>query len=157
MNSETGLDEIVIPAERAVFWMDRFGHWCNQGGRFRHKRVIDYFNASIRRDRHGYFVEQIRDRIREKVYFLYEDTPLFVIHVVLGVPIELWLNTGGRSPLQPEQLFVRDDNLYLRRGEERVKFTDRALLKLANELEYDETSNAYAINNNGVRYPIPEE
>jgi len=129
--------EVVIPPERAVFWMDRFGRWCNESGRFRHKKLIDYFNSSIRRDAHGYFVEQIREPVREKVYFLYEDTPLFFVDVSLGPPIDLLLNTGERLPLVPERLFVHGDDLYMERGEERIKFTDRVLLKIAGLIDFD--------------------
>ena len=155
MTTEPEMEEVVIPAERAVFWMDRFGRWCNEGGRFRHKKLIDYFNASIRRDRNGYFVEQIRDRVREKVYFHYEDTPLFVVDLVLESPIELLLNTRERITLVPQDLFVRGDDLYLQRGEEQIKFTDRALLKLAGSIEYEDER--YAMRIDDRLYPIVEK
>ena len=155
MKPEPELEEVVIPAERAVFWMDRFGRWCNDGGRFRHKKLIDYFNASIRRDEQGYFVEQIREQIREKVYFRYEDTPLFVIDVALEPPIELLLNTRERLSLIPRDLFVHGDDLYLQHGEDRIKFSDRVLLKLAGRIEYEDER--YAIRIDGTRYPIEEK
>ena len=31
--------EIVIPRENAVFWLDENGHWYNEGGRFKLKRL----------------------------------------------------------------------------------------------------------------------
>ena len=155
MKPELELEEVIIPPERAVFWMDRFGHWCNEGGRFRHKRLIDYFNASIRRDEHGYFVEQIREQVREKVYFLYEDTPLFVIDATLEPPIDMLLNTRERLILVPGDLFIRADDLYVQRGEDRIKFTDRVLLKLASRIEYD--GGRYAMRLDGAIYPIPEK
>jgi len=155
MEPLTELQEVVIPPQSAVFWMDRFGRWCNESGRFRHKKLIDFFNASIRRDEHGYFVEQIRENVREKVYFLYEDTPLFVIDATLEPPIELLLNTRERLVLVPGDLFIHGDDLYVQRGEERIKFNDRVLLKLAGFIDYD--GKHYAICIDGVRYLLAEK
>lgn len=155
MKPELELEEVVIPAERAVFWMDRFGHWCNEGGRFRHKRLIDYFNSSIKRDENGYFLEQIRGQVREKVYFRYEDTPLFAVDIVMGAPPELLLNTKEKLSLTPRTLFVIGDDLYMQREEDRIKFSDRVLLKLATQIEYEDGN--YAIRIGEVRYPIPEK
>lgn len=151
---ESDLKLVVIPKEDAVFWMDRFGKWHNDGGPFRHKRIIDYFNASIRLDDNGYYVEQIRETVREKVYFRYEDTPLFVTDVINGDPLELVINTGERITLAPESLFVSKDNLYLQRDGERIKFNDRVLLKLAIFIEYDEDQ--YYFSTGGKRYRLPE-
>ena len=155
MKPEMELQEVIIPPERAVFWMDRFGRWCNESGRFRHKKLIDYFNSSIRSDEHGYFVEQIRENVREKVYFLYEDTPLFVVDVIVGSPIELLLNTREKVALSPEDLFIHGDDLYLQRGRDRIKFTDRVLLKLANYIDYD--GKCYAICIDGTRHQLLEK
>ena len=90
---------VVIPKEEAVFWMDGNGCWRNAHGRFRHKKVIDYFHASISRDDDGYFVSQVRDGIVEKVYFRYEATALFVFDVIPGEEVDLVLNTGRRIRL----------------------------------------------------------
>ena len=109
------LPQVVIPKEEAVFWMDRFGQWYNANGRFRHKKIIDYFNASIRKDELGYFVEQIRESVYEKVYFRYEDTPLFVVEASDDDPIELVLNTRETLLLLSDHLFIREDNLYQQR------------------------------------------
>ncbi|MBI5061972.1 MAG: DUF1285 domain-containing protein [Desulfatitalea sp.] len=129
--------QVVIAKEDAVFWMDRFGQWYNAGGRFRHKKIIDHFNASIRKDENGYFVEQIRETVHEKVYFRYEDTPLFVVEASESDPIQLALNTGEIIFLKPDQLFVHADNLYLQRDGERIKFSDRVLMRLSTRLDYD--------------------
>lgn len=152
MKPEVTLEEVVIPADRAVFWMDRFGRWCNESGRFRHKRLIDYFNSSIKKDENGYFLEQIRGQVRERVYFHYEDTPLFVIDIIMKSPPELVLNTKEKLILIPGDLFVCGDDLYMQRGEDRIKFSDRALLKLAAQIEYENES--YAIRMGDARYPI---
>jgi len=146
--------EIVIPKEQAVFRMDRFGFWYNDGGRFEHKKIIDYFNISIRRDEQGYFVEQITEDVREKVYFDYEDTPLFVIDVHIAEHIRLLLNTRKTLRLSPGNLYVQQDNLYMTVGDERIKFTDRAMLKLATCMDHDGESYYFLVD--GKRYQLPE-
>lgn len=144
--------EIVIPKEKALFWMDARGYWHNANGRFRVKRIIDHFNRSIHRDAAGYFVSQVNgDRI-EKVYFPYEDTALFVTEVQGEDPLLLTLNTGEELPLRPEALFVRDDNLYLERGEERVKFNERSLMRMAERIE--EEGGGWVLCIGGRRHPI---
>jgi hypothetical protein len=148
------MQEIVISKEHAVFWMDEHGRWCNAHGLFEHRKIIDYFNACIRKDQKGYFVEQIRDDVREKVYFRYEDTPLFAVDMLSDNPLEVVLNTGNSIKLDPRLLFVRDDNLYLRQNEDRIKFNERVLLKLAHNIDVCE--NKYYFHFEGSRYPIPE-
>ncbi len=129
------LIEVVIPKEKAVFWMDARGQWHNQHGRFGHKRIIAHFNRSIRRDQDGYYVTQVRGDIRERVYFPYADTPLFVTRIIVSDPIQLVLNTGDALDLEPAHLFTRSDQLYQGRDDERIKFSDRALLDLSPYLE----------------------
>ena len=131
----SGLTEVVIPKENAVFWMDGRGRWHNRHGRFEHKRIIDYFNRSIRRDGDGYYVTQVRGDIREKVYFPFEDTPLFIIRISPKAPLRLDINTGEVIPLDPAALFVESDQLYHKRGDERIKFADRALVAITPYLE----------------------
>lgn len=131
------LPEVVITKEEAVFWMDGHGRWQNRHGRFEHKRIIDYFNHAIRRDPDGYYVTQTRGDVRERVYFAYDDTPLFVFQVLAGDPMLMTLNTGETLALDPSRLFIQSDQLYQQRGDERIKFTDRALLTLAPYLVED--------------------
>ena len=143
---------IVIPKERALFRMDARGFWHNTHGRFRKKSIIDHFNRSIQRDDRGYFVTQINgDRI-EKVYFPYEDTALFATDLLMGDTVQLRLNTGEELPLSPESLFIREDNLYMERGGDLIKFSERMLLKLANLLDGDDS--AYFLRMGNARYPI---
>ncbi len=151
---KTGLSEIVIPKENAVFWMDGQGRWQNRHGRFAHKRIIDHFNRSIRRDADGYYVTQVRGDVREKVYFPYEDTPIFIIQIIPERPLSLTLNTGDTIPLDPAALFVESDQLYHQRGEECIKFTDRALMAIAPYLE--EGPDGLSIHIDDHTYPIPD-
>ena len=146
--------EVVIPKENAVFWMDGRGYWHNRHGRFEHKRIIDHFNRAIRRDDAGYYVTQVRGEIREKVYFPFEDTPIFAVRILLPPPLHLLLNTGVEIPLDPAALFVQADQIYLQHGDERVKFTERALLALAPYLEEDEIGLHLRIEEQ--TWPIPE-
>jgi hypothetical protein len=71
--------EIIIPKERAIFWLDKNGRWHNAHGEFEHKKIIDYFHSSIKRDENGYYLFQKRGDVQEKVYFHYEDTALFAV------------------------------------------------------------------------------
>lgn len=125
---------ITVPREEAVFWMDEHGLWHNEHGRFEHPKIINYFNESIRRDRDGYYVYQKAGDIEEKVYFPFQETALFVVDVIKNDKIALVLNTKQKIPLEPGCLFTRNDALYQERGDELVKFTDRALLKLADRM-----------------------
>jgi hypothetical protein len=147
--------EMVIPREKATFWLDGRGRWRNASGVFRNRKIIDYFHSSIRRDESGYFVCQERESCTEKVYFLYEDTALFVFDVLASDGLELILNTQARIPLLPQNLFVAGDNLYTREGDERIKFAERALMKMAAALEF--SNGAYYFQSGDVRFRIPEE
>jgi len=153
--TEEKLAEVVVSKEDAVFWMDRFGRWHNEHGPFEHKKIIDYFNASIRRDESGYFVGQVRENVHEKVYFKYEETPLFVVDVITGDTIVLALNTGATIDLLPDRLFVRNDNLYMSVENDIIKFTDRVLLKLSAHL--DIVDDIYYFVVDGQRTKIPSK
>lgn len=151
---KNNLPEVVVLKEDAVFWMDRFGRWHNEHGPFQHKKIIDYFNSCIRKDDGGYFVGQIRDDVFEKVYFRYEDTPIIVVDIIFDGPVELILNTMQKLPLNLEDLYVQDDNLYLQRQDEHIRFTDRVLLKLGGRLGYEEGKYYFEVD--GRRQIIPE-
>lgn len=132
------MQEIVIPREKAVFWLDEHGVWQNAHGRFQNPRIIAHFNASIARDENGYYLSQINGDRREKVYFPYADTVYFAVDLDWGPPIALVLNTGDQLPLDPRALFIQNDNLYMRQADgERIKFNDRSLVKLSRILECD--------------------
>ena len=148
------LTEVVIPKENAVFWMDGRGRWQNRHGRFEHKRIIDHFNRSIRRDKDGYFVTQVRGDVIEKVYFPYEDTPLFIVRVSPEIPLRLDLNTGETILLDPAALFVDSDQLYHKSGDARIKFTDRALLAISPYLEDKADGLSICIGDHA--WPIPD-
>lgn len=127
--------QIIISKEDAVFWMDENGVWYNEHGKFEHPKIIKYFNASIKKDESGYYVHQESGDVEEKVYFFYKDTAIFVFDVKEGDGVVLILNTNETMELDPEQLFVRGDDLYLQTPEHRIKFKDRALLKMSKFLE----------------------
>lgn len=147
--------EIVIRRENAVFRLDRRGRWCNAHGVFRNRKITDYFHSAIRRDEGGYFLCQQRENVTEKVYFPYEDTALFVFDVILSESAILVLNTKEKIPLAPETLFIFSDSLYTRRGDERIKFTERAMMKLAETIDF--TDGAYYLRLAAGRFRIPEE
>jgi hypothetical protein len=148
------IKEVVIPKEKAVFWLDGNGCWHNEYGRFRHKKIIDYFHASIKKDQNGYFLSQSNENFIEKVYFHHEDAALFVFDVIADNGIILVLNTKKRVQLDPEKLFMKNDNLYMQLGEETVKFAEHGLRKIADLLEDED--NRYFIRLKNKRYEIKE-
>ena len=149
------LREFVIPKEEAVFWLDKDGRWRNEDGRFRHKKIIDHFHASISKDDNGYFVSQQRGDCLEKVYFRYEDTALFVFDVICDPEIILILNTQKRIKLSPGQLFVHNDNLYVMDLDDKIKFAEYALIKISNFIE--EKDDRLYITIRETRYKIHEK
>lgn len=144
--------EIIIPKDRAIFWLDKNGRWHNAHGEFEHKKIIDYFHSSIKKDETGYYLFQERENLREKVYFHYEDTALFAVDLIKEKDITLILNTKKQIKLKPRNLFIRADDLYMSMGEETIKFAERGLMKISDLLEYD--NDQYFISVKNRRYKI---
>jgi hypothetical protein len=144
--------EIIIPKDRAIFWLDKNGRWHNAHGEFEHKKIIDYFHSSIKRDENGYYLFQKRGDVQEKVYFHYEDTALFAVDLIKDKGMTLILNTRKQIKLKPRNLFIRGDDLYMRMGEETIKFAERGLMKISDLLEYD--NDQYFIKMNNRKYKI---
>jgi len=147
------LKEIVISKDSAVFWLDSNGRWHNMHGEFEHKKIIDFFHSSIRQDKDGYYVTQTTESYKEKVYFRYEDTALFVFNIIKNKEIYLLLNTKKQIKLNPEELFIKNDSLYAKDGEELVKFTEQSMMKISKYMEND--NDRYFIKINDKRYKIP--
>jgi hypothetical protein len=148
-------NQIVIPKEKAIFWLDKNGQWHNAHGKFQHRKIIDYFHTSIKKDANGYYLFQERDNIREKVYFHYEDTALFAVDLIEGSDITLILNTKKRIKLKPKNLFTQNDNLYMQMGPETIKFSERGLMKISNLLELEGAQ--YFIRSKNRKYKIPQK
>jgi hypothetical protein len=66
----------------------------------------------------------------------------------------LCLNTGERLRLDPDQLFVKGDILYTRRGEEIIKFTQDSMQALSGRMEAE--GDDYVIQMDGKRRLIPK-
>ncbi len=132
------LKQIVIPKEKATFWMDGRGRWHNRHGPFENRKIIKYFNASIQWDPKGYHVAQQHDGLVEKVYFSYEETALFVVDVVFEDNVLLILNTGAQIALRPDKLFVRHDQLFMQLNRQRIQFNEQTLLKMADKICYEQ-------------------
>ena len=145
----------VISKDQAAFWLDRYGRWHNEHGPFEHKKIIAYFDKSIERDEDGYYLFQKTEYGAEKVYFPYEDCALFAVGVKLDDPIRIILNTGRQMELMPRHLYTQKNNLYMKVGEDRIKFIDHGLMKIADMMcfEYDQ----YYIKINGKKYNIPKD
>ncbi|MBT3310525.1 MAG: MFS transporter permease [Desulfobacterales bacterium] len=148
------LPEIIIPKERAVFWLNGQGVWHNEFGRFAKKRIVDYFNRSIGKDEDGYFVSHIKEDAIEKVYFPYEETALFVFKVIIKEEVILVLNTQKQIKLDPENLYVKNDQLYMQKENEIVKFTERSMITTSRLFE--DEPDRLVIEISGKRYQIPE-
>ncbi len=149
---------VVIPKEKSVFWLDSNGWWKNAGGRFRKKKIIDYFHKHIGLDENGYFVLHDKGGVWEKVYFPYEDTALFVFDILNennGNDIRLVLNTGQNILLDPEKLHINDDQLYTIVDHQRIRFAERAMIKMSKLLEEDKDGRL-VICTGGVKYTIAE-
>jgi len=146
--------EIVISKDKAVFWLDSNGRWHNIHGEFEHRKIIDFFHSSIRKDNDGYYVTQTTESYKEKVYFRYEDTALFVFNIIKNKNIYLLLNTKKQIKLNPEELFIKNDSLYAKDGEEYVKFTEQSMMMISKYMENDNDS--YFIIINDKKYKIPE-
>jgi len=146
--------EIVISKEDAVFWMDGNGRWHNQYGEFEHKKVVAYFNRSIGYDADGYFVSQVRGDMLEKVYFPYQETALFAVDIIQNNDLQLLLNTQKQVPLNPEKLFIRNDNLFMHFENQIIKFTDRSMIKLSDR--FDDANGQFTIRLNEKYYAIQE-
>ncbi|MFC1824312.1 MFS transporter permease [Thermodesulfobacteriota bacterium] len=146
--------EVVIPKEAALFWLDKHGFWHNEHEKFQHSKIISHFHSSIRKDKDGFHLYQVHPNYREKVYFPYEDTALFVFDIVKSEDITLILNTKKRIKLKPKKLFIKDDSLYMTFGEDPVRFTEHALIRIANLL-IDEDDQLF-IRVKGRRYRIQQ-
>jgi len=151
------LKTIEITRDEAVFRLDGNGCWHNSDGKFRHKKIIDYFHTSIQRDQKGYHLYQAHDKYIEKVYFPYEDKALFVFDVIENNDIMLVLNTKKRTRLKPKKLFIENDNLYMQLGNEVVKFAEQGLMKIASFLEEEGDGLFIRSKNRRYRIPIKEE
>ena len=144
--------EWVVAKEDAVFWLDKNGDWHNEHGKFQHKKIIDYFHSAIEKDKDGYHLCQERDSFREKVYFPYEDSVLFVFNVIEADDIILELNTKRRVKLKPRKLFIKEDSLYMAEKDEIIKFAEHALMRISKLLEYE--NDRYFIRVKARRYAI---
>ena len=147
--------EIVISKDDAVFWLNANGRWHNAHGEFQHKKIIDYFHSSIQKDEKGYYLFQERGNLREKVYFHYEDTALFAVDLIKDEDITLILNTKKQLKLKPKNLFIKNDNLYMRLGQETIKFAERGLMKMSDLLEFKDDQ--YFIKVKNRRYRIVQK
>lgn len=147
------LEEIIIPKEEATFWLDNHRKWHNERGEFQHKEIIDFFHSNIKKDKTGYYISQTYRGVREKVYFRYEDTALFVFDVVKEEGITLELNTKKTLKLNPKRLFLQNEDIYIKVGKEKAKFVGRGMERLADLLEYD---GCFWITLDEREYRIPE-
>ena len=146
--------EMIIPKEKAVFRLDKNGEWYVNDEKFTNQKIIKYFHSVIKKDKAGYFLKQEHKDFTEKVYFPYEETPLFVFRIIKKDGLVLGLNTGENIKLDPEKLLMKNENLYIQNDEHLIKFTEKALFSLAGYM--DDVDGHYVIYIDGKMCPIPE-
>ncbi len=146
------LETRVISKEEAHFWLDRNGNWHNPDGVFVNRKIIDFFHSIIQKDDNGYFLFQEYKGKKEKVYFYYEDTALFVFDVLeTEENFELVLNTGKKINLTSD-IFFEGKNLYIKYKQEKIKFVGKALHLIAKHI-YEENG-GYWIRFKNLKYKI---
>ena len=136
-----------------MFWLDGQGYWCNRHGRFRKPKISNHFHASIQKDEQGFYLTQTHPDYLEKVYFPFEDTALFVFQVQAAKPLTLVLNTGKSITLDPGGLVQANDSLYLLHHQERIKFSERALIQISRHLEFRDTEVFFNLDDQRIRIP----
>jgi hypothetical protein len=145
----------IISRNQAVFWLDRYGRWHNKHGLFEHQKIIAHFNKAIRRDKDGYYLFQKTEYGAEKVYFPYEDCALFAVDLEMNNLIKIILNTGKRIRLMPRKLYIKKNDLYMKVGEDCIKFIDRSLLKVTEIMSFN--NGQYCIKIKGRKYDVPQK
>ena len=78
-----------------------------------------------------------------------------VVDLIIDRDVELVLNNKTKLILCPEQLYTSNDALYVKTGEHRIKFTDRALVKLSKFMEEEEGALTMVLN--GKTYTIVDK
>lgn len=147
---------IEISKEDATFFMDEKCRWCNEGGPISKKSIINYLNRSIESDKKGYYVTHILGNIKEKVYFRYADTALLVTDFKIHKSaLQALLNNRRALMIHPENLFIRNDQLYAQQEGHRIKFSEKALVKLSPYLE--DQKNELILKLTSSRFTIPEK
>jgi hypothetical protein len=145
----------IISRDQAVFWLDRYGRWHNEHGLFEHQKIIAHFNKAIRRDKDGYYLFQRTEYGAEKVYFPYEDCALFAVDLEMNGLIKVILNTGKWIKLMPRKLHIRKNDLYMKVGEDCIKFIGHSLLKVTENMSFN--NNQYYIKIKGKKYNVPQK
>jgi hypothetical protein len=80
---------------------------------------------------------------------------LFAVDLIKDEDITLILNTKRQIKLKPKNLFTRNDNLYMRLGQETIKFSERGLMKISDLLEFRDEQ--YFIKVKNRRYRIVQK
>jgi len=142
-----------VQYQAGIIRLDREGRWFHDNVEITHKRTIDLFNKSIKKDPAGGYMLHVGV---EYCHIVVEDTAYFVKRVDYdGDRCVLWLSDGEVEDLNPATLRVGDENaMYcdVKGGEFPAKFTRPAYYQLTDNLE--ETDDGYGIRIGGKVWPI---
>ena len=74
------------------------------------------------------------------------------VGAVIGDEVSILLNTGEKTKLEPEDLYIKNDQLFMNYLDTVIKFTDRCLMRLSECIE--EIEGVYSFQIHGKKYII---
>ncbi len=143
------------------FFLDKEGHWFNEGVEITHVRTCLLFSKSLKKGRGGKYYIKVG---RECAEVIIEDTPYIVKSVTVQAGPEgiankylLHLNDGTKESLEPQTLsFGKDNVMYckVKNGSEKARFLRPAYYQICSQIEFDETEESYQLPWNGKKVPV---
>jgi len=148
-------------SNRFPITIDREGTWYYKGAEMFRKDILSLFFESLDTDEEGnYFVRMSG----EKHYITVEDTPYVVrsVHKFARATagndtIEILLTDGNTETLDIPTLRIQRDNILyckVKEGKFDARFSRAAYYQLTEYIDYDETTDGFALNLNGNKYPL---
>ena len=127
----------IVSAAESQIRLNARGRWVHRDEPFLHPRIIEFFHRAIRLDEEGAcYLHNVVEGVEERVYFVAEDTPFFVMAFELDEErgrVRLALNVGKLEELEPECLKAAEGGLLYARTLDGhlARFTDHALGQIA--------------------------
>ena len=127
----------IVTAEQRQIRLNARCRWIHRDEPFLHPRIIEFFHRAIRLDDDGAcYLHNVVDGEEERVYFVAEDTPFFVMAFELDESkrrVRLVLNVGKMEEQDAECLKPGEGGvLYARTADGHLaRFTEEALVQIA--------------------------